>query len=109
MKMTTDGSWFLVLSFTLGLHDCLNTGDLTANDQCIDLIGSFVGVHRFHISEMTGHMVLQEDAITSKDLTPKRDNLTRPSTTRLFRKRSMPIGHLALITELGKPPDHQLH
>src|SRR5438045_9640387 len=47
------------------LRKCLNTGDSAAQDQGVDVMGAFIGVHGFQIRGVSYHVLFNLDAVAA--------------------------------------------
>src|SRR5699024_9780665 len=53
-------------------------GERPADDEGVDLVGAFVGVHGFCVGEEPCGAVLEEQAVAAEEFTAEGDGLARP-------------------------------
>src|SRR5262249_10895921 len=72
-----------------GSEKCAQPGDGLANDQVLHLIGTFVRIERLRIGEVTGCVVVSDNAVTAQEFTTPGNGLAHARGAKRFRQRSV--------------------
>src|SRR6516164_9800596 len=85
------------------------TGDVPADDECLDGLGAFVGVDRLNVGHVPHYVEVQEDAIAAEQVACFGDDLTGLAGVVHLGNRRDGVGQFAFLDEAAEPQAVELH
>src|SRR6202166_5338320 len=90
------------------LNKGTETGDGFTDNQGVHFPRALVRVQRLCVGKEAGNLVVEQNAIATKDFTRPRHGLAHSHGTKGLRKGCMVVHELAFVLHLGKADHHAL-